>query len=139
MRRRRALLLATLFAAGVCGFVLYAGTKPDFTGTWKLRNGATGPRDIEFQIDHREPAFKYTATGLTEDGERFTEAVAFTTDGKEHPGIYSGTVSARWEADTVAIRFAIGREIYVVKLRLSADGKQMIREVFNRREVYDRQ
>lgn len=131
-----------LFLIACAGALPLAGEpKANFTGTWKLEEKAAqapGPRNIVFRIEHREPNFKYSATGQTAEGEPFTETVAFTTDGKEHPGLYSGTVVGRWKGETVVIEFTINGKPFVVELRLSADGKRMFRDVMGLHETYDR-
>lgn len=137
----RAFLSVLTVAAVMFVLPLSAQTKPDFSGTWKLNEKARpidGPSNIVFRIDHKNPHLRYTATGETAGGDPFTEAVEFTIDGKEHPGIESGTVSARWDEQRLVIRFTIGGNEYPVVLRLSSDGKQMLRDALGHHEVYDR-
>jgi hypothetical protein len=138
----KALMSIVTLAAGMFALPLSAETKPNFSGTWKLNEKAAeagDPRNIVFRIDHKDTVLKYTATGQAAGGHAFTEAVEFAIDGKEHPGIHSGTVSARWEEQRLVIRFAISGNEYSVVLRLSSDGKQMFRDVLGQHEVYDKQ
>ena len=139
---RKNLLSLIVGGAGMLVLPLSAGTTPNFSGTWKLNEKgirADSPRNIVFKIDHKDAVLKYTATGQTAGGDAFTEAVEFTIDGKEHPGIYSGTVSARWEEQRLVVRYSIGGNQYNMVLRLSPDGKQMFRDVLSQKEVYDKQ
>ena len=138
----RRLLCVLTFAAGMIVLPLSAETKPNFSGTWKLNEKAQradGPRNIVFKIDHKDAVLKYTATGQTSGGEAFTEAVEVPIDGKEHPGIHSGTVSARWEEQRLVIRYTISGNEYSMVLRSSAYGNQMFRDVLGQHEVYDKQ
>ena len=57
--------------------VLSAQTKPNFTGTWELNVGKSdlGGAPITklvVQIEHQDPALKYTAKGVA-DGQDFEE------------------------------------------------------------------
>ncbi len=141
MRICRSLISLAGLAAGALLLSLPAEANPNFSGTWKLeeKGSGGGPRNIVFEIEHKEPRFRYTATGVTGDGERFTEAVEFTTDGEEHAGIYDGKVAAHWEGESIVIRFTITGNEYKVVMRLSPDGKQMFRDAFGHREVYNRE
>ena len=138
----KTVLTVSVFAAGMFAVPLSGETKSDFTGTWKLNEKArerNAPRNIVFKIEHKDPFFKYSATGGTAGGEKFTEATEFTTDGREHPGLHGGTVSGRWESGAVAVQYKIGGNKYSMTLRLSADGKQMFRDLLGHHEVYDKQ
>jgi hypothetical protein len=127
---------------------LVAQPHPNFSGTWKLSESAgpprgTGPRDIVFQIEHKEPAFFYSATGSQSYNATFQESYRFTTDGKQPDPAKLG-IAGTWEGDTLAMRYMKGgKEVAKSHLRLSPDGKQMYRtsEVGGKqiRELYDRQ
>jgi hypothetical protein len=123
---------------------------PDFTGTWKLNETNRsptdrGPREVVFTIEHRDPDFKYAAKGRQANYAAFAESYAFTTDGRVPAGDAKVKVVARWEGDVLTTRYlANGEEVFVAKYRLSADGKQMLREVTMKgkplgNEVYDKQ
>ena len=123
---------------------------PNFTGIWKLNetNRAPtnlGPREVVFTIDHRDPDFKYDAKGRQANYAAFAESYTFTTDGKLPAGDAKVKVVAQWEGDALMTRyFASGTEVFTVKFRLSADGRQMFRETTMKgtplgTEVYDKQ
>ena len=147
--RALALVVAEIVVMPLC-----AVATPNFTGTWKLNEiqrapGKDAPRGIVFKIEHKESLFKYTATGLTSQGDPFTEALQFTTDGKPHPGPGSTQGSARWQGPVLVIEFtqADGAPLATVRYQLTAEGRQMIRETIIKihgseephREIYDRQ
>jgi hypothetical protein len=126
-----------------------AETHPNFTGTWKLNetlSGSTpaGAHEIVFQIRHKDPDFRYSATGK-QGMAPFSEAYEFTTDGKTPADSSKLSVTGRWDGAALDMRYVRdGKEIAKVLLRLSPDGKQMTRETefANKRrirEIYDRQ
>jgi hypothetical protein len=134
-------LFVTLLAGVLLVVPVTGQTRPDFSGEWKLNekaSAADGPKGIMFHIDHKDPAFHYIAAGKTTDGQRFTEKAKFTIDGKAHPGIGSGTIAAHWKDRALVIQYDISGSSYTLVLRLSSDGRQMLRDVFGNREVYDR-
>ena len=123
---------------------------PNFTGVWKLNETNRsptdlGPRELVFTIDHRDPDFKYDAKGRQANYAAFAESYAFTTDGKVPAGDAKVKVVAQWEGDALMTRYlAGGNEVFTVKFRLSADGRQMFRETTMKgkplgTEVYDKQ
>jgi hypothetical protein len=137
------LVSLTLLAAG-----LSAQTKPNFTGSWKLNETKTaitaaGPKGIVFQIDHREPLFKYTARGkVGAHDESFSETYEFETTAKPRRDPSKIVIEAQWEGEALALRYFKGdAELIKFTLRLSADGKQMTREGQGGgiREFYDKQ
>ncbi len=144
MSIRTMLVSLALLAAG-----LPAQTKPDFTGTWKLNEiktaiTAAGPKEIVFKIDHKEPVFKYTATGkVGAHNQSFSETYEFDTSAKPRRDPSKIVAEGQWEGDTLALRYFKGdAELVKFTLRLSADGKQMVREGgpdAKVHEVYDKQ
>ena len=124
-------------------------TIPNFTGIWKLHQdtGAApsrGPRDTVFVIEHKEPKFKYSAKGMS-GFVPFSETYEFTTDGRAPADPSKLSVTGNWEGQILVMKYLKGGKIVAtVRLRCSADGRQMFREAelgANRkvREVYDRQ
>jgi hypothetical protein len=119
---------------------LVAATHPDFTGTWKY---ADGPTEIVFQIEHKDPNFRYTASGRR-SYMPFSETYAFTTDGKVPADSSKLAVTAFWEGETLVTKYVKqGKEIALFRCRVSPDGRKLTREgtITGRkvREVYDRQ
>lgn len=133
------LFLAAVLAAGIP--ILSVQAKTDFSGTWKLNDKISdpGPRSVVFKIEHKDPTFKYSASGETAEGQHFSEDAELTTDGRVHPGPNSGTVSGNWEGETLVLLYKIGDNQIKMTLKLSTDGKQMFRDVLDRHEVYDKQ
>lgn len=109
----------------------------------QTKNGAP-VGNLTFAIDHKDPAFKYTATGETARGP-FNETAEFTADGKEYA---QGDVvrTAHWDGQTLVAQVKIKSFVQTWRVSLSADGKQMIRDVVNKfpqgertgHEVYDK-
>jgi len=124
-----------LAACVVVAVPLIAQLKPDFTGDWKMKAaesklGPEAPRSLSFEIEHHEPHFKYRATGVDYEGEAFEEESEFTTDGKEHPGPASLMFVAHWEGEVLVVQLGLGKDpVQTVSMRLSVDGRQMIRDV----------
>jgi hypothetical protein len=142
MHMRTIALSLALLAAG-----LPAQNKPDFSGRWKLNETQTemspsGPREIVFRIEHKEPMFKYTANGKV-SSQNFTETYEFNTSVRPQRDPSKIVVDGQWEGSTLALRFYKGEaELIKFTLRLSPDGKQMFREGGRDgklHEVYDRQ
>lgn len=143
MLARSMFLSFTLLAAG-----LSAQNKPDFSGTWKLNEAQTaisplGPKEIVFKIDHKEPVFKYTATGKVGYNQSFSETYECNTSAKSQRDPSKIVVEGSWEGATLALRYYKGEaELIKFTLRLSPDGKQMFREGGRdgkMREIYDKQ
>lgn len=148
MTKRLCVLCLPVLAA-LAALPVPAQTPPNFTGTWKLQQdpataSSNAPRDVVFFIEHKEPRFKYTATG-TSGFMPFREAYEFTTDGRAPADPSTVSVSANWDGQTLVMKYLKrGELIATVRLRCSPDGKQMIREAdidanHQVREVYDRQ
>ena len=83
---------------------------------------------------------------LLEHYSSFSEEYAFTTDGKVPEGDAKVKIVCQWSQDQVLTTrvFAGGNEIMVIEYRLSADGKQLTRDLSMKgnplgRETYDRQ
>ena len=137
-----------LFGAALAALAL-AQPHPNFTGAWKLNealSGSTpaGAHEILFQIQHKDPAFRYSATGK-QGLAPFNEAYEFTTDGKMPADSSKLGVTGQWDGEALDLRYVKdGKEIAKVILRLSPDARQMTRETefANKRlirEIYDRQ
>ncbi|HEY3441857.1 MAG TPA: hypothetical protein VGK29_13930 [Paludibaculum sp.] len=127
---------------------LMAAELPNFTGKWKLNESRTkggNHRGTVFVIEHKDPAFRYTATGTLRMGGALNESYEFTTDGKK-PAV-SDRVSAvgSWQGSTLVTDYLKGNApLMTFTFRLSPDGKQLFRDAElkdGRRihEVYDRQ
>jgi hypothetical protein len=127
-----------LLAAG-----LSARQKPNFSGVWKLNETRTavkalGPRQIVFRIDHKDPVFKYTATGKVGNNQDFSETYECSTASKAARDPSQIVAEGEWEGDTLALRyFKGGAELIKFTFRLSEDGKQMIREGGHREKIYE--
>jgi hypothetical protein len=143
-------VIAFVASAAFVAWPALAQNHPNFTGTWKLNETNRsptdmGPRGVVFTIDHRDPDFKYDAKGRQANYAAFAESYAFTTDGKVPAGDAKVKVVAQWEGDALMTRYlAGGSEVFTVKFRLSADGRQMFRETTLKgkplgTEVYDKQ
>src|SRR5208283_4298168 len=94
---RRLLLLAAVLAP----MALFAASKPDFTGTWKLNVdksdlGGAPMTAVTVRIQHKDPEFKYTAKA-TVNGQDFDESETFTTDGTPSQDSRGGTMTAHWD------------------------------------------
>ena len=116
----------------VTAWPLGAETRPNFTGVWKLSEAAAsaadGPRQIVFRIEHKEPVFRYEASGQT-GYQPFREAFEFTTDGKAPADASKLAVTAAWEGQSLATRYVKGgKELAKFVLRLSAGGRQLTRD-----------
>jgi hypothetical protein len=74
----------------------------------------------------------------------FTEAYEFTTDGRAPADASKVAVSGTWEGGALVMRYVRdGKDLARIRLRISADGKQMTRDgamgSVKIHEVYDRQ
>ena len=126
-----ALLLGAFSIAG-----LAAEDKPNFSGEWKWNAaksdvGGQPMEDLKVSIEHKEPSFKFTATG-TAGGEEFTETGSVTTDGKETEDSNGMLTKAHWDGVTLVFEFhsADGSVTGTARHTLSADGKTQVREAF---------
>ena len=127
---------------------LVAGEMPNFSGKWKLNETQTASanhRGTTFVIEHKEPAFKYSASGKLGPARPFSEAYEFTTDGKTQPASEAQHVVAYWEGSALVMDYMKDSGLLArFKFHLSSDGKQMFREADLKdgrkiREIYDRQ
>jgi hypothetical protein len=133
--------------------VLSEQTKPNFTGTWELNVGKSdlGGAPITklvVQIEHQDPALKYTAKGVA-DGQDFEETESLTTDGKPGHDSRGAVVTTRWEGATLVSVATTddGRPFYEARITISADGKTTIRDFERtspddpqkRHEIYEKQ
>jgi hypothetical protein len=140
----KTLLFTTLAAGATLVLPLLAETKPNFTGSWKLNPTESkaeedGPKSLAFKIDHKEPTFKYTAKGEDFHGDPFTETAEFTIDGKQYPGPEPTKMTAHWDGQSLIVRVTIGdATLQTITLRLSADGKQMVRDIATKDQIGDR-
>ena len=127
-----------------------AASRPDFTGTWKLNETlsgtpAGGVREVVFIIEHKDPNFKYSATGKRAFNATFSEAYECTTDGKPPADPAKVSMVGNWQAQTLILSlYKDGKELMKFSFKVSADGKQMTREADlgggrKVHEVYDRQ
>lgn len=140
-------LLILLFTAAV----LLAEDHPNFTGKWKLNiqkseAAGSGLTELEVDVDHKDPVFKYTVKGSA-GGQQFEQNESFTTDGKPTRDSHGLLVKASWDGPSlVAVGTADdGSMVYLSKLTLSEDGKTITR-VFTQRddpqqrhEIYEKQ
>ena len=135
---RAAATTAITASAAVPPPVASASGHPDFSGTWKLTDQES---EITFVIEHKDPVFRYTANGyrgLTPVSESFE----FTTGGRAPADPSTLGVVGTWEGSAVVMHFMKdGKELTSFTFRLSADGRQLLREggPRNSREVYNRQ
>jgi hypothetical protein len=135
--------LSTLIVLPVC-----AQQRPNFSGTWKLNEtlsgtSSTGPREILWKVEQVEPKFKYSASGKR-GYMPFSEAYEFTTDGRAPADASKVAVVGAWEGEALVMRYVKGgKDLARIQLRVSADGKQMLRDgamgPVKIHEVYDRQ
>jgi hypothetical protein len=138
------ILFLTLAAAANLAQPVFAQDKPDFSGTWKLnltqsKSEEDAPKSLVFKIEHKDPAFKYTAKGEDFRGEPFTETAEFTIDGKQHPGPEPTRVAAHWDGQSLIMRFTLGdTPLQTITLRLSDDGRQMVRDIAARDRIGER-
>jgi hypothetical protein len=127
---------------------VWAQSHPNFSGTWKLNETvsgttASGPREIVWRIEHGDPKFKYSASGKR-GYMPFSEGYEFTTDGRAPVDASKVAVTAAWEGEALVLRYVKGgKELARTQLRLTANGKQMMRDGamgdIKVHEVYDRQ
>ena len=151
MNRPSKLLLPVLILASTT--FVSAATKPNFSGTWKLNVAKSdlggAPIDaLVVEVDHKEPIFKYVATGSA-NGQPFQEQELLTTDGKPGQDSHGATVTTKWEGDSLITQATSrdGSPLYESRISLAADRKTITR-VFvlktndgpqTRRELYEKQ
>ncbi len=127
-----------------------ADTHPDFTGSWKLNETLSGTqagsvRDVVFTIEHKDPIFKYSATGKRAFNADFTEAYECTTNGNPPADPSKVSMVGNWQGEALLLSlYKDGKELIRFSFRVTAGGKQMTREADlsggrKIREVYDRQ
>lgn len=126
-----------------------AGGAPDFSGRWKRqekgRASLKGPRDLVITIQHREPVLRYRAQGVMGIDSPFVEELEFATNGSGVATSGKLCASGSWEGGVLVVQYSKdGRQVAVVRMALSSDGKRLTREVtmggrpaFT--ETYDRQ
>jgi imidazolonepropionase-like amidohydrolase len=125
-------------------------TRPNFTGTWKLNETASatpagGVREVVFTIEHKDPNFKYSATGKRAFNATFSEAYECTTDGKLPADPAKVSMAGNWQGAALVLSlYKDGKELMKFSFKVSADGRQMTREADlpggrKVREIYDRQ
>jgi hypothetical protein len=145
---RRLLLLAVVVAP----VALFAASKPDFTGTWKLNVdesdlGGAPLTAVVVRIQHKDPEFTYAAKA-TVNGQDFDESETFTIDGKPRKDSRGGTMTAHWEGAVLVsdITGPDGNPAYTSRMTLSEDGKTCTRDYVpaddqtpKRHEIYEKQ
>lgn len=144
------LLLPLILAPAV---ILSAGTKPNFTGVWKLNVaksdlGSSPIQALVVEVEHNEPVFKYVVKGLA-GGQQFEEHESLTTDGKPGQDSRGATVVTRWDGDSLVSQATggDGSPLYESRLSMSADGNTVTRifvrksadDPQTRRELYEKQ
>jgi hypothetical protein len=121
---------------------------PNFTGRWKLNETLTqgaNHHGTVYAIEHSEPKFKYSASGNAGYAGRIQESYEFTTDGKYAPEPDKVKMAGQWDGSVLVMRLMKGpKELMRMRFHLTADGKQMIREMSlangrQIKEVYDKQ
>jgi len=130
--------------AVLCAFALSVATKPNFSGDWELNTaksdlGGAPITRLVVHIEHKDPAFKYTAQA-TADGQDFEESESFATDGTPSRDSRGATVKAHWEGAALVIEStgSDGQLLDKSRLTLSADGKTTVRD-YERLASDDRQ
>ena len=78
---------------------LSAATNPNFSGDWELNTaksdlGGAPITKLVVHIEHKEPAFQYTAKA-TADGQDFEESESLATDGTPSRDARGATVKAQ--------------------------------------------
>jgi len=135
---------------GVVAATATSATRANFSGTWKLKETLTGTtpggvREVVFIIEHRDPDFKYSASGKRNFNTAFTEAYDLTTDGRLPTDPAKVSMAGNWQGSALILSlYKDGKELMKFSFTQSADGKQMIREADlpggrKLREIYDRQ
>jgi len=149
MISRRTSLALIAWVAGVMAVPLLAADHPDLSGTWKMNEAnrladSQGPREVVLTIQHQDPRFDFQAKGRQSNYAAFSETHTLTTDGKA-TAEGNMKVVAEWQGEALTTRYLMGgEEFMVIEYRLSADGKQLTRDLTLRgkplgRETYDRQ
>ena len=131
---RRIFATALLFAAGT----LVAADKPNFTGEWKLNieKSTFGPMPPPvsqvMKIDHSDPKMVSTSDQESNDGQKMSIVMKYTTDGVEAMNDLRGSpakVVAKWEGEALVVNTKLdfqGMEIKIVNtMKLAADGKSI--------------
>ena len=108
-----------------------ADSKPDFSGTWKLNTAKSegAPGSLVVKIDHKDPVFKYTASG-SQDGNEFEETAELPTDGKEVTTSNGLLVKAHWDGNVLVMEYKSqdGNFAGVARHSISEDGKTLTRD-----------
>ncbi len=145
--------LLALAVASLAGPSLRADSKPNFSGTWKLNvakseMGGRPITELTVVVEHKDPSFKYTASGVA-DGNSFDQTEEFTTDNKPSPGENGTVATAHWDGPALVleVKSSDGDLVESGRLSLSADGKTIVREGIQKgpegeqklHEVYEKQ
>lgn len=151
MNQKRTVLLAVVLLFAVAA-ALFAETKPNFTGTWKLNVAKSdaqddGPQSLTVTVDHKEPVLTYTVKG-TAGGQDINETASLRTDGTPTKGPNDITFVCHWDGATLVLNGTApdSSPIFEVHLNLSADGKSITRTVIRingnqqqtRHEIYEK-
>ena len=103
---RRVLLLLWLSS-----LLVFAQTKPNFTGEWKMNPEKSDwgkippPASLVRKVDHKDPNMHLVTTVKTEQGEVTTD-VKYTTDGKETTNEVRGakiTGAMKWDGPKLVL------------------------------------
>lgn len=119
----------------VAALTVAADNKPNLTGTWKLNPtkseffGRGVPSALAVKIDHKDPVFKYSATG-TQDGNDFEESGEVTTDGKEGTSSNGLMLKAHWDGKVLVVEYKSqdGNFSGLARDTISEDGKTLTRD-----------
>ncbi len=146
--------LLALAVASLASPSVRADSNPNFTGTWKLNVGKSelGGRPIKeltVVVEHKDPSFKYTASGVSDDGSSFDQTQELTTDNKPAQGENGTVAAAHWDGSALAIEIksADGDVLESGRISMSADGKTFVRESVRKgpdgeakvHEIYEKQ
>jgi hypothetical protein len=111
-------------AAAVFAFVaatsLFAQTKPDFSGTWKLNKAKSDlgmmadrmPDDFTVKIDHKDPEIKISQPGMrggNQESKVSTDGKPVETTSQTQMGEMKSRAVAKWEG--AALTLEVNREI----------------------------
>jgi hypothetical protein len=145
-----------MLAAAFCAAPAYSQEKPNFSGTWKLNvqksnfGSDPAPESVTATVEQKDDHLKDIADGVV-NGQPFHEEMDVPIDGKEHPAPveFPATVMMKWDgpALVMVLKSDDGSFVMTARLRLSADGKTVTREVERKspegeskhEEIYEKQ
>jgi hypothetical protein len=152
---RHATLLPALAMIASAGS-LFAETRPDFTGVWKLNvaksdfGGGSSMQEVKANVKKCDTVLKYFVSGVDPGGNPFDDSVDVPIDGKPHDmQDGQGQMSIQWDGPALKGQTKSADEKMVQNFRISleADGKTLIRDVqmitpegeSHRKEIYEKQ